>query len=216
MPFTWGWFPLSRYFFVRTHVKFTRVNEIEAIYETLRINVKVERGWTFKFTLDLPCIVSILFTRVKLTCVRHAKITRQWKSAITRNPYYLRAWSRPVGLCTKNMFLFCLFTACLMKQNKEVDANTRWGRLVNVSWWTEEWKISFFAGKIRPTSPRKESSRPSSPKKDPMNSSRPQSPRKEPKPQTRSVETETVPQTSVEATLQSDVYKLEQLVLLLR
>ncbi|KAM7425277.1 hypothetical protein ABFA07_023278 [Porites harrisoni] len=71
-------------------------------------------------------------------------------------------------------------------------------------------------GKIRPTSPRKESSRPSSPKKDPMNSSRPQSPRKEPKPQTRSVETETVPQTSVEATLQSDVYKLEQLVLLLR
>ncbi|XP_073231064.1 forkhead-associated domain-containing protein 1-like [Porites lutea] len=71
-------------------------------------------------------------------------------------------------------------------------------------------------GKIRPTSPHKESSRPSSPKKDPMNSSRPQSPRKEPKPQTRSVETETVPQTSVEATLQSDVYKLEQLVLLLR
>ncbi|CAH3193931.1 unnamed protein product [Porites evermanni] len=48
-----------------------------------------------------------------------------------------------------------------------------------------------------------------------MNSSGPHSTRKEPKPQTRSVETETVPQTSVEATLQSDV-KLEQLVLLPR
>ena len=86
------------------------------------------------------------------------------------------------------MFVFCLFTACLMKQNKKVDANSRWGRLVYGQKW---WKISFFAGKIRPISPRKESSRPSSPKKDHMNSSRPQSPRKEPKPQTRSVETET-------------------------
>lgn len=71
-------------------------------------------------------------------------------------------------------------------------------------------------GKSRPSSPRKEASRPSSPKKELASSSRPQSPRKDPKPQTRSVETETVPQTSVEATLQSDVYKLEQLVLLLR
>ena len=87
------------------------------MYERLRINVKVERGSTFKFTRELPCIVSILFTR--------GKITRQWKSTFTRNPYYLRAWSRPVVLCTKNMFLFCLLTACLMKQNKKVDANTR-------------------------------------------------------------------------------------------
>ena len=71
-------------------------------------------------------------------------------------------------------------------------------------------------GKSRPSSPRKETSRPSSPKKEPTTSSRLQSPRKDPKPQTRSVETETVPQTSVEATLQSDIYKLEQLVLLLR
>jgi len=71
-------------------------------------------------------------------------------------------------------------------------------------------------GKNRPSSPRKETSRPSSPKKEPVTSSRPQSPRKDPKPQTRSVETETVPQSSVEASLQSDIYKLEQLVLLLR
>ncbi|EDO28786.1 predicted protein, partial [Nematostella vectensis] len=65
--------------------------------------------------------------------------------------------------------------------------------------------------KHRPTSPRKES-RPPSPRK---TSPRPQSPKKEPK-QTRSVETETSPQSNVEASLKSDVYKLEQLVLLLR
>ena len=91
------------------------------MYERLRINVKVQRGSTFKFTRELPCIVSILFTRVKMT--------RQWKSTFTRNPYYLRAWGRPVGLCTKKMFLFSLLTACLMKQNKKVDAIIRWGRI---------------------------------------------------------------------------------------
>lgn len=67
-------------------------------------------------------------------------------------------------------------------------------------------------GKHRPSSPRKESKSPS-PRRE--NNSRPQSPRKEPK-QTRSVETETIPQSNVEASLKSDVYKLEQLVLLLR
>ena len=48
-----------------TPVKFTRVNEIEAMYERPRVNVKVERGSTFPFTRDLPYIVSILFTRVR-------------------------------------------------------------------------------------------------------------------------------------------------------
>ena len=63
---------------MRTHVKFTRVNEIEAMYERPRVNVKVERGSTFTFRRDLPHIVSILFTRV-----RTIKITRQWKSTLT-------------------------------------------------------------------------------------------------------------------------------------
>ena len=38
----------------RSHVKFTRVNEIEAMYhyQRPRVNVKVERGSTFTFTLD--------------------------------------------------------------------------------------------------------------------------------------------------------------------
>ena len=42
-----GLFPLPRFFAffcVRTHVKFTSVNEIEALYERLRVHVKVERG----------------------------------------------------------------------------------------------------------------------------------------------------------------------------
>ena len=56
---------MSRNVSVRTHVKFTRVNEIEAMYERPRVNVKVERGSTFTFTRDLPYIVSILFTRVR-------------------------------------------------------------------------------------------------------------------------------------------------------
>ena len=96
------------------------------MYERPGVNVKVERGSTFKFTRERPCIVAILFTRVK--------ITRQWKSTFTRNPYYLRAWSRPVGLCTKNMFLFCLLTALFDEAKQE-----KWMRtpdedvLINVS-----------------------------------------------------------------------------------
>ena len=49
--------------------KFSAQNEIEAMYERLRVNVKVEGGSTFTFTNDIPYIVSILFTRVKCTCV---------------------------------------------------------------------------------------------------------------------------------------------------
>ena len=52
------WFPLSRNFSVRTHVNFTRVNKIEAMYGRPYVNVKVERGSTLTFT-------RILFTRVK-------------------------------------------------------------------------------------------------------------------------------------------------------
>ncbi|XP_067050084.1 forkhead-associated domain-containing protein 1-like isoform X9 [Acropora muricata] len=72
------------------------------------------------------------------------------------------------------------------------------------------------AGRNRPISPDKESTRTHFSRKESMSPGRPQSPSKDFKPQTRSVETETVPQTNMEATLKSDVYKLEQLVLLLR
>ena len=70
-----GWFPLSRNFSVRTQAKFTCVNEIGAMYERLRVNVKVERGSTLTFARDLPFIASISFT-----CVRNVKFTEQWKS----------------------------------------------------------------------------------------------------------------------------------------
>ena len=60
---------MSRYFSLRR-----RVNEIEAIYERAHVSVKVERGSTFTYTRDLPYIVSILFTRVKFTCVRTEKL----------------------------------------------------------------------------------------------------------------------------------------------
>ena len=62
---------MSRNLYARTHEKFTRINEIETIYERPRVNVKLNaRGSTFTFTRDLPYIVSILVTRVKFTCVR--------------------------------------------------------------------------------------------------------------------------------------------------
>ena len=56
-------------------VKFTRVSEIEAIYERPGVNVTVERGSTFTFTRDPPYIVSTLFY------VR-TQITLQWKSTL--------------------------------------------------------------------------------------------------------------------------------------
>ena len=62
-----GCYPLSRNVSVRTHIKFTP-----------GVTVKVERGSTFTFTRDLPCIVSFLFTRVRA----HVKTTRQWKSTL--------------------------------------------------------------------------------------------------------------------------------------
>ena len=66
-------FPLSRNFSLGTHVKFTLVNKIEAVYERPRVNVKVERGSTFTFTRDLPYIVSTLFTRVNKIYLRKAR-----------------------------------------------------------------------------------------------------------------------------------------------
>ena len=69
-----GGFPLSRNFYVRTHVNFTRVNKIQTMYERSRVSVNVEQGSTFTFTRDLPYIFSISFTRVYFTCVRREKL----------------------------------------------------------------------------------------------------------------------------------------------
>ena len=60
-----GGLSLSRNLYLRTHVKFTRPN-VEAMYDGLRINVKVEHGSNFAYKRDLPYIVSILFRRVRV------------------------------------------------------------------------------------------------------------------------------------------------------
>ena len=65
---------LSRNFYTRTHVNFTHVNKIEAMYGRSSVSVKVERGLTFTFTRGLSYIASISFMHVKFTCVRTEKL----------------------------------------------------------------------------------------------------------------------------------------------
>ena len=73
-------FPLSCNFSVRIHVKFTRLNEIEAMYESPRANVKDER--TFMCTRD-PSLRCLYFVYARKIYVRtQVKITRQWKSTL--------------------------------------------------------------------------------------------------------------------------------------
>ena len=61
---------LSLNFYTRTHVNFTRVNKIEAMYGRSSVSVKVERGLTFTFRRGLSYIASISFMNVKFTCVK--------------------------------------------------------------------------------------------------------------------------------------------------
>ena len=59
---------------VRTQF-FARVNKVEAMHGSRsRVNAKVEPRSTFTFTRGLSYITSILFTRVKFTCVRTRKL----------------------------------------------------------------------------------------------------------------------------------------------
>ena len=57
-----------------SRVIFPCVNEVEAMYERPRVNMKVERGSTFTFTRDLPYTLFTLFTSVKFTCIRTEKL----------------------------------------------------------------------------------------------------------------------------------------------
>ena len=61
---------MSRNFFAHSRVKFTCVNKIEAMYERSRVNVKTAPRSTFMFTRDTSYVASILYTRVKYTCLR--------------------------------------------------------------------------------------------------------------------------------------------------
>ena len=59
-----GWFPVSRNFYVRKCVKFTFVNEMEALYDVY--------AW--------PSICLYFIYARKIYVRTHGKITRQWKS----------------------------------------------------------------------------------------------------------------------------------------
>ena len=61
---------MSRNFFAHLLVKFTCVNKIEAMYERSRVNVKTAPRSTFMSTRDTSYVASILYTRVKYTCIR--------------------------------------------------------------------------------------------------------------------------------------------------
>ena len=65
---------LSRNFYTRTNVNFTRVNKIEAMYGRSRVSVKVEGGLTSTFTRGVSYIASTSFMHVKFTCVRTEKL----------------------------------------------------------------------------------------------------------------------------------------------
>ena len=58
----------SRNFYSRTHVNFTRLNTIEAMYRRSGVHEKVEPRSTF--TRGRSYIASVLFTRVDFTCGR--------------------------------------------------------------------------------------------------------------------------------------------------
>ena len=71
---TKSWFPLSRNFYVCTHVNFVWAHKKNTIYGRSRVNVKVEPRSTFMFTRGLSYIASISFTHVNFTCVRTEKL----------------------------------------------------------------------------------------------------------------------------------------------
>ena len=56
-------------FSVRTCVKFTFADEIEAMHESSLVSVKVEPRSTSRLSSAPFCLASILFKRLKFTCV---------------------------------------------------------------------------------------------------------------------------------------------------
>ena len=65
VQFLKGRFPLTRYFYVLTRVKFTCVYKVEEMYENAACKRKVEQCSTLTFKRDHPYIAFMLFTRVK-------------------------------------------------------------------------------------------------------------------------------------------------------
>ena len=74
VQFLKGRFPLTRYFYVLTRVKFTCVFKVEEMYEKAACKRKIEQGSTLTCTRDLPYIAFMLFTRVKFARERTLKL----------------------------------------------------------------------------------------------------------------------------------------------
>ena len=78
-----GWFPLSSNFDVRMCITFNFANKRGNV---LKIAHK-SKSWKllkFMFKQNTSSLVSILFMRVKFTCMcMHIKIMQQWKSTLT-------------------------------------------------------------------------------------------------------------------------------------
>ena len=77
-----GGFPQSRNFYVSTHVNFTRVNKIEAMY---RRSSRKHKCWTslnlrLRTSFHIHCLYFIYARKIQVLTL--VKITRQWKSAL--------------------------------------------------------------------------------------------------------------------------------------
>ena len=71
---------------MRTHVNFTRVNNIETMYGRSGVNVKVESRSTLTFTRGLSYIASISLTGVYFTCVRTEKVRNSGNQPSVKRP----------------------------------------------------------------------------------------------------------------------------------
>ena len=80
-------YPLSRNFYVRTCVKFTFANKIEAMCERSHVQLckrKSRNSLNLTFNLNHLYLASILFTWLKFMCINvWSRKTRQWKSTRT-------------------------------------------------------------------------------------------------------------------------------------
>ena len=101
---------MSRNFYLRTYVNFTRVNKIEATYGGSRVNVKVRSSFTF--ARGLSYIASISFTRVNFTCIRTEKLRESGNELIHcllyLRTYNLRAYARKNYATVEIHLQFCL------------------------------------------------------------------------------------------------------------
>ena len=110
---SYAWFPVSRNFFVRTCVKFTFANKIEAMHERSLVSVRVEPRSTSRFEVSTFYLASILFTWLELTCVyvrsRKREITLNKETYLQKDRW--RQYSDDVTVMSKSIvFVYSAFS----------------------------------------------------------------------------------------------------------